>query len=86
MLTRSFIEEGCEYKTGPGRSPLAENFEDQREELYQRDPDGYIDRNLQPAARLMRPTQQLRRHLRGLLQGIGQLLKRNLPRISPINC
>jgi hypothetical protein len=40
------------------RLPMfAEDFEEQIEELHERDPDRYIDRNFQPATRLLRPTQ-----------------------------
>src|SRR5262249_54212211 len=54
---------------------LAEDFEDQVEELHERYPDGDIDRNLQPAPRLLSPTQQVGDILRGLLQSVRQLLK-----------
>ena len=54
---------------------LAENLEDQIEELHQRYPDRDIDRNLKSAAHLLSPTQQVGDVFRGLLQRIGQLLK-----------
>src|SRR5882672_8839069 len=56
-------------------SPLSEHFEDQIEELYQRDPDRHIDRDLQPPPRLLRPAQQVGYVVRRLVQGVGQLLK-----------
>src|SRR5258706_1462395 len=55
--------------------PLAEHFEDQIEELYQRDPDGHIDRDLQPPPRFLRPAQQVCDVVGRLVQGVGQLLK-----------
>src|ERR1700677_2494283 len=50
---------------------LAENLEDQVEELHYRYPDCDIDRNLQPTTRLLSPAQQVGDVFRGLLQSIG---------------
>ena len=54
---------------------LAENFEDQIEELHYRYPNRHIHRNLQPTTRLLSPMQKVGNVFRGLLQSIGQLFK-----------
>ncbi len=60
---------------GWGGLALAENFEDEIEELNERDSDGHIDGDLEPSTSLLSSTQQVGDVFGGLLQSIRQLLK-----------
>ena len=57
------------------RLVFMKNFEDQIEELNQSDTDDYIDCDLQPPPRFLRPTQQISDVVGGLMQSLSQLLE-----------